>query len=351
MKKVILFALHAMILSCLAGCKKDSGDETPKKAMVTTIAGIGDAGYVDATAAFAKFSRPTGVAVHSDGTLYVTDANNRRIRKITKEGLVFTLAGNGNVGLVNGSATMASFMDPRLVETDAQGNLYILDASTPQVRKVTPGGDVSGFAGNATQGFADGAVANAKFMQNWGIAFDDKGAMYISDTYNYRVRKIANGQVTTFAGTGTPGFLDGDALQARFGKPRGIAIDKQGNLYVCDEDNFRIRKITPAGIVSTYAGNGNQAFTDGQPGTGALYLPNGIVIDSQGNLYVSDVHRIRKISTDGSISTIAGGTPGFSDGEGSQAQFSYASGMDIDAAGNIYIADEGNHRIRKISFK
>jgi hypothetical protein len=351
MKKVTRLALLAFLVLWHSQCKKN-GDDKPKKAIVSTIAGTGEIGYLDATAAFAKFSSPVDVAVHTDGTIYITDQNNRRMRKLTREGLVFTFAGNGNYSNTNGSATMASFRNLTLITRDVTGNLYVLDGGIPQVRKISAGGDVSGFAGTGAYGFADGRADSAFFEQSWGITIDEKGNIYVADTFNQRIRKIANGQVTTVAGSGSTGYLDGNSLQAQFNSPRGIAVDKQGNLYVCDEYNYRIRKITPSGTVSTYAGNGTQGFAEGGAGTAQFYNLGDMAIDNKGNLYVTDAHCIRKIGPGGEVSTVAGDKiPGFADGEGSEARFTYPLGLDMDLAGNIYVADNHNHRIRKISFK
>lgn len=349
MKQVIFMVL---LLPWFNGCKKGGGGDSPKKVIVSTIAGIGEPGYLDASAAFAKFHSPHDLAVHTDGTIYITDYNNRRVRRLTPEGLVFTFAGNGSPGKTNGPVATASFIEVGPIALDAAGDAYLLDGSVPQVRKITGGANVSVFAGTGDFGFADGPVNSAKFRQGWGIAIDNKGTVYIADTFNERIRKIENGMVTTIAGTGTAGYLDGNALQAQFRKPRGVAIDKQGNLYVCDSENYRIRKITPAGIISTYAGNGTQGFEDGGPGTAQFNDLADMVIDNKGNLYVTDIHRVRKISAAGEVSTIAGAKqPGFADGEGSEARFQYATGLAIDAAGNIYVADHQNNRIRKISFE
>ena len=335
---------------CLSHCKKNSEPEKPKKVMVTTIAGTGEIGYLDATAAFAKFNQPSDVAVHTDGTIYIADRDNRRIRKLDPNGLVYTVAGSGNYGGTNGSVTTASFKEPSMISLDAAGNLYVLDRGIHQVRKIS-GGTVSVFAGTGTLSFHDGRADSAHFSQPSGIAIDGNGIIYLGDTYNYRVRKIANGYVSTVAGTGTPGYLDGNGAQAQFFRPRGTAIDKQGNLYICDDENYRIRKITPGGIVSTLAGNGTAGKADGSGGNAQFFATTDIVIDSKGNLYVSDSHTIRKITAAGEVTTIAGGEIGFADGQGNQAQFSYLGGLGIDGAGNIYVADLGNDRIRKITFE
>lgn len=350
MKKVALYLSLALLIPWLSRCKK-SGSDKPKKAIVTTIAGTGEAGYLDATASFAKFQQPVDVAVHTDGTVYITDFGNRRLRKITPQEHVHTVAGDGNYGNTNGNVTTARFKEISMIALDAAGNIYILDGSNWEVRKIT-GAVISVFAGRGIFGFHDGRADSAYFRQCWGITADGNGNVYVADTFNERIRKIANGYVTTYAGMETTGYLDGNALQAQFNKPAGIALDRQGNLYVAELYNHRIRKITAAGIVSTYAGNGTQGFADGEAAAAQFYSLTDVVIDAKGNLYVADSHRIRKITPGGQVSTIAGDTaPGFADGEGNQARFSYPTGLGIDASGDIYVADKQNNRIRKISFQ
>jgi sugar lactone lactonase YvrE len=185
-----------------------------------------------------------------------------------------------------------------------------------------------------------------------GIVADPEGNIYVSDYNNQRIRKIrVPGQVTTVAGNGTIGFKNGIRETAQFNFPGGIAIDKQGNLYVADGLNSRIRKITPGGQVSTFAGSGISGQADGDAAVAQFIYINDIVIDNKGNLYVTDDNRIRKISPQGVVSTIAGSIAGYADGDGLSAQFNEPTGLGIDAQGNIYVADTSNNRIRKISFK
>jgi sugar lactone lactonase YvrE len=200
---------------------------------------------------------------------------------------------------------------------------------------------VTTYGGTATPGFKDGSAGIAQFNPGNSIVADAQGNLYVADAGNNRIRKISsNGQVTTIAGP------------APFASPGGIAIDKQGNLYVADRGNFNIRKITAAGNVSLFAGSGVSGHKDGNAGE-AQFSENlrDIAIDEQGNLYLSDGDMIRKITQQGIVSTIAGSSPGFSDGEGTLATFNFPNGLGIDAQGNIYVADLNNNRIRKISFE
>ena len=338
------------------GCKKNKQENNPdvnppteKKWKVTTVAGSGEYAFADGPVSAASFKLPEDVVITADGTIYVADMFNSRIRKISG-GQVSTFAGNSSQNIVNGIGAAAGFIYPnRIVITN--GNFYTLDGVDARVRKISSIADVFTYAGIATSGFRDGRAVAAQFKEgSGGIAADAQGNIYISDTYNNRIRKITvAGDVITIAGSGVPGFINAPGTAAQFNHPSGIAVDRLGNLYVLD--NRRIRKITPDGMVAVFAGSGVQGDEDGLAIIAQFNQPLDIVIDDQGNLYVSDNHRIRKISTDGIVSTIAGSTPGYKDGDGSVAKFQYPAGMDIDAQGNIYVADISNNRIRKISIE
>ena len=352
------FILSIVIIAATgSGCKKNNngdGSSAPleKRAVVTTIAGDGTDGYANGPALSAKFHSPVDVAVAADGTIYVADYNSHRIRKIAA-GMVSTLAGNDTAGFVNGDGESAQFRDPYSLTLDAGGNVYVLDQVDPRIRKISPAGYVTTYAGSDHAGFLDGAALMAQFhLGAEGIASDGQGNIYVDDTFNERIRKITTAaQVSTYAGSGTRGFMDGDAGTAQFNYPAGIAFDPQGNLYVADAGNFCIRKITPAGVVSRFAGTGTEGNTDGAADVAQFNVVIDIVADSHGNLYVAEGRRIRKITPGGVVSTIAGSIAGYADGDGSIAQFGYIGGLGIDAHGNIYVADEGNNRIRKISFE
>jgi sugar lactone lactonase YvrE len=331
-------------------CKKSQ--EKEKTATVSTIAGTGQYGYQDASALFAKFYTPRDIAVHTDGAMYIADATNHRIRKMVN-GMVTTIAGNGGADTTNGNGSAARFNELIMIALDPAGNTYILDASNYRVRKMTPGADVSNYAGTGEFGFADGPAHLAKFKQVWGIVSDPQGNIIVADSYNNCIRKIStDGQVTTIAGTGTIGYTDGPAADAQFYYPYGLALDKQGNLFVADVHNFRIRKITPKGIVSTFAGSGIQGKVDGIREQAKFFSMLDMVADSKGNLYVTDGNTIRKISSDGVVTTIAGDHGGgYADGPGITARFKSPTGLAIDNQDNIYVADAENHCIRKIRFQ
>lgn len=342
-------------------CKKTNVENPPlnppppsieKKWLVTTVAGDGTASLVNGPSLSATFHFPEDVVVAANGTIYVTDVINRVVRKIAA-GQVSTLAGGVGFDIIDGNGASAGFKGPYSITLDANGNLYTSDDNDPRVRKISSIGEVLTHAGIGTPGFADGNKEVAQFQSGNYIIADALGNLYVSDAGNNRIRKISvSGQVTTIAGTGIPGYKDGSVATAQFNFPGGIAIDKQGNLYIIDRGNFLIRKITSAGEVSTVAGSGVQGDKDGNSGEAQFNLDTrDIAIDDLGNLYLSDRDRIRKINPEGIVSTIAGSTSGYNDGDGTSAKFNFPNGLGIDTQGKIYVADLNNNRIRKLSFE
>lgn len=361
MKQKLTFLILIIAITANISCKKTNVESPPlnpppppigKKWLVTTVAGDGTASLVNGPSLSATFHFPEDVVVAANGNAYVTDVFNHVIR-IIAAGQVSTLAGGIGFDIINGNGASAGFKSPYSVTIDANGNLYTTDDNDPRVRKISPAGEVSTYAGIEMPGYVDGSKDVAQFKPGNYIIADALGNLYVSDAGNNRIRKISiSGQVTTIAGTGMPGYNDGSGATAQFGFPGGIAIDKQGNLYVVDRGNFRIRKITPAGEVSTVAGNGAEGDKDGNVGDAQFSLDTrDIVIDELGNLYLSDRDRIRKINPDGIVSTIAGSTAGYQDGDGTSAKFNFPNGLAIDAQGKIYVADLNNNRIRKLSFE
>jgi streptogramin lyase len=273
----------------------------------------GQSGSADGTASTARFNGLSGIATDSAGNLYVTDARYHVIRKITPATMVSTLAGMApQAGTADGSGGAARFNSSIGVAADSAGNVYVADTFNETIRKVTPVGVVSTLAGAAGQtGSADGAGADARFQRPQGVATDSAGSLYVTDTYNETIRKItAAGVVTTLAGTvGQVGSTDGAAAVALFSGPTGIAADSMGNVYVADTNNHTIRKITPAGVVSTLAGTPNMpGSTDGNGAAARFHFPEGIAADSAGNVYVADTdnNTIRKITPNAVVTTVAG---------------------------------------------
>ena len=318
---------------------------------VTTLAGSGIVGFNNGIGSSAQFSYPSDVVIDSSGNLYVSDTSNNCIRKITPNMDVTTLAGSGISGSANGFGTDAQFFYPQGLAVGIDGTIFVADTNNNVIRKITTNGNVTTLAGSiGVSGFADGIGTLAKFSWPIGIAVDNDLNVFVADYYNHKIRKITpNGMVTTVAGT-IAGFADGNVTVAKFFNPINVAISTNGNLYVSDRANNRIRKIGTDGVVSTLAGS-VQGFADGLGSSALFSHPNGIVVDASGNVFVSDWNdRIRKINPSGVVSTIAGNTTGFADGIGTNALFNAPGGMSLDNNGTMFIADVSNHRIRKIIF-
>jgi uncharacterized protein (TIGR03437 family) len=330
--------------------------------VITTVAGNGLAGSggENGPATGAQLNLPQGVAVDVDGNVYIADAGSSRVYKVSN-GVITTVAGNGTPGYSgdNGPATSAQLNQPQGVAVDAARNLYIADTFDNRVRKVS-NGVITTVAGNGTVGLSgDNGPATAAQLDLYqsGLAVDSAGNLYIADTLNNRIRKVEKGVITTVAGNGPHGlggFFSGDngpATSAWLGMPQGVAVDSAGNLYIADSSNGRIRKVSN-GVITTVVGNGlgigPGGIGDNGPATSAVLIqPQGVAVDSAGNLYIADTgnYRIRKVAN-GVITTAAGnGTPGFGgdNGPATGAQFNVPQGVAVDAAGNIYVADTGNN--------
>ena len=344
-KNILTQILSGAIGFSLLLCSSSGGGPGPF--MVTTLAGSTQ-GYMDGTGTAAQFYSPSGVAVDSSGNVYVADTINNRIRKIDPAGVVTTLAGS-SAGYVDDTGTAAKFSSPTGVAVDSSGNVYVADFGNNRIRKIDPAGVVTTFAGS-TSGDDDGTGTAAQFYNPYGVAVDSSGHVYVADSNNHRIRKISpTGVVTTFAGSSS-GNADGTGTAAQFDQPYGVAVDSSGHVYVADLGNSRIRKIDPAGVVTTLAGS-SAGDADGTGSAAQFNSPHGVAVDSSGNVYVADLgnNRIRKIDPAGVVTTFAGSTSGYMDGALTAAKFKDPSGVTVDSSGNVYVADNNNHRIRKIS--
>jgi len=305
-----------------------------------------------------------GVAVDTHGNFFIADAENDMVFKVDKDGILTVVAGNGIIGHTGdgGPATSASMAIPQSVVVDSSDNLYILDSPGGYVRKVTPDGAISTIVGNGISGYnGDNIPAlSASFGHPYSMAMDSAGSIYIADTNNNRIRKITpDGIVTTVAGNGKAVY-NGDnilAISAALNSPQSVAVDAAGDLYIADTGNELVRKVSPDGIISTVAGiltgsGGLGSFADNVPAVNAFVIPQFVALDAVGNLYVSDfaTNRVRKV-VGGIITSVAGdGDQDFS-GDGGpavQAALNSPTGFAIDAAGIIYIGDSANLRVRKV---
>ncbi|MDT3403538.1 NHL domain-containing protein [Mucilaginibacter terrae] len=311
----------------------------------STLAGSATLGSTNGTGTAASFGNPQGIAVDGQGNIYVADSYNHIIRKVTPAGVVSTFAGSSTVGFAAGTAATAQFYSPQGIAVDANSNVYVTDQGNNAVYKITQAGVVTILAGDGTPGVSDGTGSSARFNAPQGIAADAQGNVFVADRNNHRIRKITSaGVVTTFAGLGTAGAANGDATTvATFYRPVGVAFDTNGNLFVIDQANALLRKITSAGAVSTIVGN--------TATKNLLNTPAGIALDAQNNIYITDQSgRVLKISNANILYTLTGkaDTQGFADGGRATSQFSGPVGIAVDAAKNIYVADMNNNRIRKI---
>jgi sugar lactone lactonase YvrE len=334
-----------------AGTDSSTGPQTQAGAAETggsistdTVAGDGDPGVLN---------RPGGIAVDPSGTLYVADDLNHRVRMVTPDRAISTVAGSEAAGFADGPGPSAQFRNPLDVALDRSGNIYVADSGNNRIRKITLRGDVTTIAGTGQPGATDGAADAAQFSGPAGVAVDEAGNVYVADFYNHRIRKITpDGSVSTLAGSGDAGFADGRGESAQFNGPRSVAVDSAGNVYVADFYNHRIRKITPGGVVSTLAGSGAAGFVDDGAALNAQFRnPASVAIDRAGTIYVADSEnrRIRRVGARGDVTTIAGsGRAGKADGPALEAQFTTPAGIAVADNGAVYVSDNGTHRVRLI---
>jgi sugar lactone lactonase YvrE len=327
----------------------------------TTYAGsAGAIANTDGTGTAARFGGPYGLAIDGAGNLYVGDPAEETVRKITPAKVVTTIAGTAQTnGSANGLGTAATFNGVSGVAVDASGNVYAADVYNHVIRRIGPDGTVTTYAGTAgSQGSTDGTGAAARFFNPEDVAVDGAGNVYVSDTGNSTIRRIApGGVVTTWAGTaGIVGSADGTGAAATFNGPRGLAVNSAGTVYVADSRNNTVRAITPARVVTTLVGAAGQSGSTDGVGSAARFGsfsggPVGLGLDQAGNLYVADTgnNTLRFVTPGGTVTTLAGfpGYFGSSDGTGAYASFNIPIGVAVDGSGNVYVADDGNSTIRR----
>jgi sugar lactone lactonase YvrE len=371
---------------------------------VSTFAGDDGQTWVDGVGASARFGDMRAIAMDSAGNMYVHEANGQTVRKVSPQGVVTTLAGNGTPGFVDGTGTNARFGSPVVTDfptnfysaqslaTDRAGNVYVVDQKNHAIRKITPSGTVTTLAGNGVAGFVDGEGGAARFKFPSGVAVDGGGNVFVADQGNHAIRKISpSGVVSTLAGDGVAGLVDGAGATARFNYPSGLTLDSAGNLFIADTYNRAVRKLTASGVVTTVASNPNSggqigiglinhAVAIAGDSVGNLYVlsedtrelvkltpdgkstpfapffldnPTGLLVDANDNLLIADrtARFIRKVSPSGEVSVVAGQgyVFGLVDATGTAARFQWAGGVATDTAGNVYVADSQNNRIRKIT--
>ena len=353
-------------LGCASACGHPGG---APRVTVTTLAGNGIAGFIDGTGGrlgTTEFDRTGDVAVDAAGTVYVTDFNNNRVRRVAPDGTTTTLTGNGKKGYVDGTGGpqgTTQFFMPRGIAVDGTGSCDVVDGfPNPQVRRIAPSGDTTTLAGNGA-GFTDGTggpSGTAQFGNPEFVAFGPSGNLLVADFINSAIRVVDPvGNTTTLAGNGFRGWVDGTGGMrgtTEFNFTAGVAADDSGNTYVTDGENNTVRRVAPNGSTITISGNGTAGFADGtggRSGTAELDQPIGIAVSHDGTVYVADSanNRIRAIALDGTMTTLAGdGTIGDADGDGPHAQFYAPAGLALGPDGSLYVADQFNNRVRKITF-
>ena len=370
LQKIASVAVMMSLVGCLLTSCSKLGNPPPAPTLtvvVSTLAGgglgnpatvtspvYGRIGSADGAGTAASFYAPADVVLDAAGNLYISDSGNHLIRKITPLGVVSTFAGNTTGGFENGKGAAASFSSIQGLAIDPSGNIYVADPGNEVIRKVTPDGTVSTFAGTGIAGSSNGTVTTATFKEPSGVALDAASNVYVADFGNKMIRKITTGgMVSTLAGSGAIGYDNGTGSTAPFTSPDRLVVDASGNVFVSDLS--LVRKITPDGVVVTFAGNvpasGYSTRVDGKGAAAGIVVAGGIAMDANGYIYLGDEEEIRIIRSDGTVTTLAGGGTGnTTDGPANKASFGILRGLAVNPAGNtMYVTDYFTSLIRQIS--
>jgi hypothetical protein len=330
------------------GVDNDCDGETDNN-IVCVLAGNGQSGFQDGSGQTARFNEPRGLWAHPQGGVVVADCGNHALRWVKADGTVNTLAGTGSHGGGNGAALEAEFYEPSGVVAAADGSFFIADRLNHKIRMLGTDGTVSTLAGTGFADYKDGPLAEAQFAMPTGVAVAADGTLYVADSYNHCIRKIAAGEVTTLAGKcEEPGYLDADGQDARFNLPTDLLLLADGNLAVTEESNHTVRLVTPTGTVTTLAGTGSGGYRDGPLAQSQLKKPAGCVAEQDGTLLVADRanHRVRAVSSDQVTTRLGSGAVGMAAGPPLGASFKYPSSLAFLEDGRLVIADTQNHCLR-----
>lgn len=340
--------LFLLSVACaFAACK---GEEISPSDYTTVNDSLASGGGTTPPSNLPTFNLPSSVALDAAGDIYVADYGNNLIREISTAGVVTTFAGSGNAGYTDETGLLASFNEPAGLTIDASGNLFVADAGNNLIRKITTAAVVTTIAGSDTTGYVDGTGVAAAFFNPLAVAVDGSDNVYVADAGNDVIRVVSSGgKVSTFAGAVN---TSSNTSASPFNNPSGIALGSGGNLFVANYLDNNILEVNSAGAVSTYAGTDSIGSNNGPALSATFYYPNSVAVDAGGNVYVSDGvnNLIRKITPGGMVSTFAGsGAAGAIDSVGVYASFNGPAGLAVDASGNVYVADSNNNEIRKIT--
>lgn len=354
MRPLILVAAMATTLA-LCGCATPS---LPTSSPITpptrssTLAGDGSAGAIDGTPS--RVNRPHGLALAGNGAVVFADRGNHQVRAVDRNGAVATLAGSGRAGFADGPMSQAQFDEPIAVAVERNGTIYVADRNNHRIRKVRRDGIVSTLAGDGQAGFADGDASTARFNQPYGLALDvTETTLYVADYLNHAIRAIdlISGTVSTLAGNGSAGLADGRGAAARFNQPYNVRVDAHGALWVPDQLNHALRRVSPAGDVRTVAGSGQPGSSDGQGAEARFSNPTGAAPLPDGRVVVADRNnnRLRLVSSDGVVATLAGSDAGYADGPLPMTRFNQPLDLVYDTVrSRLLVSEDKGHRIRQL---